>query len=598
MVESFRNAEGQPRQRVRLSLGDATIPEALWPEIANGVEDRLAGQASIFGASAEAIDWIDQIVRRIESDPQRRETALTAKPATLVEGETVDGVLLDQVTHGDTTPLGPALTALHAWNELGMPALLNDLSFNTLQQKALTINVINRLIDPVSENQLPVWQFDTSLPELLGRDSLPTTNDRFYRACDQILPHKERIEKHLREREGTCFSLDRTVVLYDLTNTYFEGVMRANGKARRGNSKEKRHDCPLVVVGMAFDQNGFELAHEVFEGNKNDGASMVEMVHRLQAVTEDDSEQRPLVIIDGGIANAENRKRLKDADLDFLANDSRPGRMKYAQWFAESEAFVPIEGRKPNETVLVRMLKDPLAGEGQEPDTLILCSSAGRGEKEKAMLSQAEERFLAAVDKLKSRITDGRLKLNDKIERAIGRLLAKHPRVSRYYDVTLSEGVLEVQRKEDPYAEAEQLHGCYVLRTSSDRLDTAEDWWKLYITLTRAEDGFRALKSDLGLRPIRHHREDRGDSHIFISVLAYHLLQFITYKLRQQGDHRSWGTIKRILATHCYTTLVLPTRDSGTHRLRKPGQPDARQQEIYEILGVNWRNLPSTHLIS
>lgn len=365
MVESFRNAEGQPRQRVRLSLGDATIPEALWPEIANGVEDRLAGQASIFGASAEAIDWIDQIVRRIESDPQRRETALAAKPATLVEGETVDGVLLDQVTHGDTTPLGPALTALHAWNELGMPALLNDLSFNTLQQKALTINVINRLIDPVSENQLPVWQFDTSLPELLGRDSLPTTNDRFYRACDQILPHKERIEKHLREREGTCFSLDRTVVLYDLTNTYFEGALARNPKARRGQSKHKRNDCVQIVVGMVFDQHGFELAHRVFEGNRHDATTLVEMVTALEAVVREEAELfsagAPLLILDSGVATRKNRALLRAKGLHYLVNDSRPGRTAYREAFASGEGFTRVAPRSGAPQVEIRKLRDPLA---------------------------------------------------------------------------------------------------------------------------------------------------------------------------------------------------------------------------------------------
>jgi hypothetical protein len=305
------------------------------------------------------------------------------------------------------------------------------------------------------------------------------------------------------------------------------------------------------------------------------------------------------VIVDGGIASQKNRQLLNESGLDFLANDSRPGRKKYAQWFDDDDAFVSIQGRKPEEAVLVRMIKDPLAESAANADTLILCKSAGRGEKEQAMLSKAEERFLAETEKLKARVAGGRLKQSDKIERAIGRLLAKHPRVARYYEVTLlPEGALEVKRHDDPFVEAEHLHGCYVLRTSSSRLDSAEDWWKLYIMLTRAEAGFRILKSDLGLRPIRHHREDRGDSHILISVLAYHLLQFITHQLRQQGDQRSWGTIKRILATHCYTTIVLPTQANGVHRLRKPGQPDARQQEIYQVLGVKWRNLPTTHLVS
>jgi hypothetical protein len=292
------------------------MPEEIWAEVATGISDILSQQSTMFGVSDEAADWVDQIVRRIESSQKQSSSVQKIKPATVISGETVDGVLLNEVTHGNTTPLGPALTALHAWNELKMPALLTELSFNSLQQKALAINVINRLIDPVSENRLPSWLFDTSLPELLGRESLPTTNDRFYRVCDQILPHKNAIEKHLRDRESSYFNLDRTVVLYDLTNTYFEGSMKNNPKACRGNSKEKRNDCPQLVVGVVFDQHGFELAHEVFEGNKNDGASMVEMIHRLQDVTETNPDKRSLVIIDGGIANKKNRQMLNDDGSD------------------------------------------------------------------------------------------------------------------------------------------------------------------------------------------------------------------------------------------------------------------------------------------
>jgi len=598
LVESFRNDEGQPRQRVRLSLGNAPLPESIWPEVARGIDGRLTGQASLFHPSAEVGAWIDQLVRRLDSTSHS--TSKSTSPKKEVVGQaTVDGVLIDSVTHGDCTPLGPSLAALHAWSELKMPTLLSSLGFNDAQQKALVVNVINRLIDPVSENALLQWQSSSSLPELLGWQSLPTSNDRFYRTCDLALKHKESIAAHLRQREASYFSLDRTIVLYDLTNTYFEGEMKKNDKAKRGNSKEKRNDCPQVVVGVVFDQHGFELAHEIFEGNKNDAASMIEMVTRLQEVTTapETKGDKPLVIIDGGIASAKNRQCLQAAGMNFLANESRPGRKKYQKWFDESDAFSEISGRKRGETVLVRSMKDPLAESPEEADTLIFCKSAGRMKKEQAILSRAEERFLAAVAKLQERIEKGRLKKEDKIERVVGRLLAKNPRVARYYSVTFADKQLTCKRDDESYKNAENAHGCYVLRTSSDQLEDAEDWWNLYITLTKAEAGFRSLKSDLGLRPIRHHREDRGDSHIFISILAYHLLQFITYALQEKGDYRSWETIKRVLATHCYTTIMLPTIKGELHRLRKPGLPDNRQKEIYDRIGIKWQGLPAMRTV-
>jgi hypothetical protein len=182
----------------------------------------------------------------------------------------------------------------------------------------------------------------------------------------------------------------------------------------------------------------------------------------------------------------------------------------------------------------------------------------------------------------------------------LARIINKNPRASRYYQAAVidkADGTHEIscERKQDAYDQTDSLFGCYVLRTCSQRLSEATDWWHLYMTLARAENGFRALKSDLGLRPIRHQLADRAKSHILISVLAYHLLQFIAFTLAKTGDHRSWETLRRILGTHCYTTIVLPTTDGTIHRLRKPGTPDQAQQQIYQALNIDWRTLPSIH---
>jgi transposase len=607
LLKSFRDVEGKPRQKVILSMGNANIPKQLWTEISKGVHDRLTGQLNMFNhTSTEVSEWIDIILRRIETG--ECSTRITHKDKcrgiTVTDDTTIDGVVLNKIKHADTTSLGPSLIAKYAWDQLKMPKLLTELQLNPTEQKALAINVMNRLIDPVSENKLLDWQLTSSLPELLGQDFLPSSKDRFYRVCDKALKHKTAIETHLRKREEEYFGLERTILLYDLTNTYFEGTAKKNPKAKRGNSKEKRHDCPQLVVGVVFDRYGFELAHEIFAGNQSDSTSMVTMVKRLEEVAQADltTNQKPLVIIDGGIATKENRKMLKDADIDFLANDSRPGRKKYADYFEDVKSFTEIPGRKKSEKVLVRSMKDPLADEGEDADTIILCQSAGRGDKEKAMLSNAEERFIEHAGKLVKRVEDKKLVQPEKIERAIGRLLQKHSRVSRYYEIKLviTDDIkkVEVKRNDSSFEEAEDLHGCYILRTCSTEIHDASEWWQIYIMLTRAENGFRMLKRDLGLRPVRHHKEDRGDSHIFISIIAYHLLQFITHKLSLKDDCRSWNTIKRIVSTHSYTTVILPTKSGETYRVRKPGEPGSRQINIYNSLGVNWKNLPETYFSS
>jgi transposase len=536
-------------------------------------------------------------------------------------GVTVDGVRLDGVGHTDTASLGPELVGWHVWNELGMPGLLEQLGFNEAQRQAAAANVLNRLVEPVSELGLQEWLKTSALPELVGEGGLRGGKDRFYRVSDQLLEHQERLEAHLRHEQRRAFSLERTIFLYDLTNTYFEGSAEGNPKAKRGRSKHKRHECPQLVVGMVFDQHGFALAHQMFAGNRNDSTTLVEMVQSLDRVVKEEADLfsagKPLVVVDAGVATRKNLGLLRESGFDYLVNDSRQGRVAYREAFAERESFARIEGRAGKPPVEVRMIRDPAADRDREAgeedeetegeaDWLVLCRSEARGGKEQAMRSTAEEKFLEAVGRLERRVATGRLKQKEKIERAIGRLEAKHPRVSRFYTIEVEETKpapaegseapppsyrVSCGRKEEPYEEQEELLGCYVLRSSKEGL-RAEQLWGLYMTLTRAEDGFRTLKSDLGLRPNRHHTEDRADAHVFITVLAYHVLHYILHTLRCHGDTRSWATLKRVLKTHCYTTILVPTVQGEIHRIRKAGQPDARQKAIYRMLGVVWNKLP------
>jgi transposase len=226
----------------------------------------------------------------------------------------------------------------------------------------------------------------------------------------------------------------------------------------------------------------------------------------------------------------------------------------------------------------------------------VLCKSQGRREKEVAMRSGAEKRFLAGLERLQARLNKGQLTDVVKAQRALGKLLERAPRVRRFYQVDLKDSAnlragLSWQRQDEVREEDEALLGCYVLRTDRSKLN--QEWlWNTYILLTRAEDGFSALKGDLGLRPNFHQREGRVDAHIFITVLAYQLLRYITYTLEQKGDHRDWPTLRRVLQTHCYATLSLPTRSGTVLHVRRAGAPERCQQEIYEKLGINWKDLP------
>ncbi len=361
LLEAFRNPEGQPRQRVVLSLGNAAVPEEHWEHIGRLVEQRLYGRPGLFdGQAPPAVqEWVDTMVRRVDLRgrwrPARKgcdEAQGQKEPSAAgQESQVVDGVLIDEVTHTHGASLGPELVARHVWNRLRMPECLERLGFNALQRQVAAASVINRLADPVSDHGMMSWIERSAIRELLGEgaEALGAGKDRFYRITDKLLENQKAIEAHLRREQRKAFSLTRTIFLYDLTNTYFEGVMARNAKARRGKSKEKRNDCPQIVVGMVFDQYGFELAHRVFEGNRNDSTTLVDMVGTLQDVVREEADLfsvgRPLVIMDAGVATRKNRKVLKGKEFDYLVNDSRRGRKAYRDLFLSGEGFTKISSK-------------------------------------------------------------------------------------------------------------------------------------------------------------------------------------------------------------------------------------------------------------
>jgi transposase len=592
LVESYRDEFLRPRHRAVVSLGNAAIAPCDYKPIAKAVEDRLYARSALFvrALDAKQMSWVDRICRQVAQEGRWHAFAPQATSGDPV----VDRVRIGEVTHEETAELGPALLGWEIWRRLGMPERLARLGFNRSQRQAAAICVINRLVDPVNEHGLLDWYRRTGLAELMGDRLAGAGDDRFYRVGDLLLARKSALEGHLRERQQSLFNLERTVLLYDLTNTHFEGLCQRNPKARRGANKQKRNDCPQVVVGMVFDQYGFELAHETFEGNLNDGKSLLRMIGSLAACLPE-TNGKPLVIVDGGISTDENLRLLHEHGFRYLVNDSRRQRARYLEEFRKDKGFAVVQGRDGKPPVRVRAMADAVGGEGRPAERIVLCKSDPRGAKEQAIASNAEKRWLADLDKLAKRVAKKRLVDREKIVKAIGSLEARHPRARRFYDVSLEDrdGGLRLgwKRDEEIFQKAADLWGCYVLRTDEMDLDE-QQLWHLYIRLTQAEDGFRALKSNLGLRPNPHHKEGRVDAHVFICVLAYHLLRHVLWTLEQKGDHRNWETLKRILRTHCYTTLVLPMKNGQTHKIRKAGQPEECQKAIYAALGIPWRSLP------
>ena len=627
LIESYRNAEGSPRQRLVASLGTPSLAPELYRSVAHNVEQRLAGEQDLphlQEGSAEIARWVDRICKQIETSERysKSRNALPSNPQTVL-----NGVLIEKVSHSHSTSLGPELVGLKAWDDLGLSDCLLGLGFNAKQIRSAKISVINRLCAPVAENSLPDWLRTSALADILEETDHDQDASRYYRVSDKLLANKAEIESQLRRSTAFACGLTRSVILYDLTNTHFEGVGEANPKAKRGCNKQKRNDCVQVVVAMLYDEYGFQLGHEVFAGNMSDSASLLLMLEKFATARSECQRDFPLikdymVIVDAGIATEANLHALRQAGYNYLVNDKRVRRDEYADKFAQAENFSKISDRSPNNELSVmkfdldRTYKfENDRGDAQEEnykESIVLCQSTGRREKEAAILSKAEERFLERIASFAKRLEGGNLKDPQKIQQQIGRIQQKYAKAARFYDIRLSEDSpksiadkidgkypasrLLYDRHQDKYDEANDLLGCYALRTLESTLD-AQQLWKLYITLTVAEEGFRLLKSDLGLRPNFHQAEHRVDGHIFISCIAYQLLRYILHKMSQAGDVRSWPTLRRILSTHTYSTMTLPTEDGKIYKNRKPGTPELAQQQIYQIFDIKTADLPSTQNI-
>lgn len=572
LVHSYRNSEGLPRQKVIVSLGDAAIPEAEKALIASAVERRIHGEGDFFDSSLSknASAWVDRIV-------QLAGRSQAAKP---VPQATIDGVILDSIESTDVVELGPELVALKAWEELRFTPMLEALGMNPSAIAAAQLMVSNRLIEPLSEWALIDWSHRTALPELLDIRITKSAKDRLYRTSDDLMALRKDIESTLRQRERDLFSLSRSVILYDVTNSHFEGLCDSNPKAKHGKNKQHRNDCRQVAVGIAFDEHGFPLAHETFEGNMADTKTLPLILDRL---ARHEDGLKPVVILDAGFASRANLDLLKERGYSYLVNITRSRRIKYADSF-EKETFEALPGRPDDQRVEVKKITDP----EDSASHLVLCRSAQRRLKEEAMISSAEKRFLSAATALAKSIEKGVFKRAPIIERKIGALQKRHARTARFYTLKLDAGRLKMIRNEEKMQSAIAQCGDYVLKT--DKALEATQLWELYMTLLKAEAGFSQLKGTLGLRPNFHQLEDRVDGHIFITVLAYHLLRWFGKRLEEHKDTREWQTIRRLLGTHSLVTTRLALADGRTINIRKASQPDDEQKRVYEMLGIDWKS--------
>jgi len=566
-VETVRTAHG-PRQRTLCYLGELNSSAQAWwlktIEVFN--EQGEAQQLKLFPSHIEPP----------ADDPQ------------------VARVLVHRVRLERTRQFGACFLGWELWKRLELDRFFEQTvdpdPAEVPWSRVAALLAINRLCAPGSELAIEErWYPSTALDALLEIEEGKINDTRLYRCLDRVLPHKTKLERHLKQRYGELFGAEFDVLLYDLTSTYVEGAAESNPMMRRGYSRDHRPDCEQMVIALIVNSEGFPFSYETFDGNRADVTTMETI---LRMVERKYGKARRLWVMDRGIVSEENLEAIRKRGGQYLVGTPR---RQMKQFEAE---LLQDDWTRVRPDVEVKQVAVPEAEE-----TYILCRTAGRKEKEKAIRKRFSARMEEALQRLEKTIAAGRLKDRHKMERRLGKIQARHSQVNDLFEVALRdtpEGVRLVWgMKKERTAWRDLREGAYLLRTNL-RADSAEELWSKYMQLTEAEASFRALKSELSIRPLFHQKEPRVKAHVLVAFLGYALWVTLKHLLKRRpaivpqpsasgvDQAQPWSPLKALalLSTLQSADIVLPTTDGRQIRLRRITEPTAEQKSLLHQLGI------------
>jgi len=578
LVKSKRIA-GKVRQQTLLNLGtNFSLPREQWSELAIRIQNIMDGQLEICKTPRAIEELAQNYAAQIIQSQQENKTSNNQQDYREVDIDSLEMIRPRSISCEHV--------ALEAFRTLELDKYLEKQGFNGQQVAAATGTIIGRMCNPGSELSTHYWLQNVSgLGELIDYDFNKLNLYKMYAISDQLLKHQESLEKHLYSQEKKLFGFHETITLYDLTNTYFEGNSFSNKLGKRGHSKEKRTDCPLVTLGLMLDSSGFPKCSKVLEGNVSEPATLEKMIKRMeQKKTSSDlfDSEKATIVMDAGIASEDNIKWLKENQYPYIV----VSRKRHKE-FNEDEAVVIKQDRDC-------LIKAQKVIDTENKEVLLYCHSAKKEKKEQAINDRFTILFEDALANLESGLHKKRcLKNYDKVLEKIGRLKQQYPKAAKHYKIKVSKDEnsgnaikINWKRKADNNTK-DDLPGVYCLRSSHMETDE-KTLWKTYTMLTDLEAVFRSLKSDLGMRPVFHQITKRVTGHLFITVLAYHLVHSIRHQLKKKNITNSWSELRKYLAGQNRVTITMQLKNNETVHIRKSTRPEPRQQKIYSALGVGF----------
>jgi hypothetical protein len=600
LVESYRNSDGRVCHRTMLNLG---FLEGLRPEQMNVIQKILTDRVEnkdpkLFDLPISDDPIINKYVEEYYFrliDEKRIDVSAT-EPKIKKSNKDLHTIDVNSIRNKDVREIGAEWLSYQAMAQLKISTFLEQRGWTLEDIQLAQSHIISRAVYPASELETTRWiKENSSVCEVTGYEMDSLTKDRLYRISKKLYSEKESLEEHLSVRTNELFDIEDKIVLYDLTNTYFEGRKLDSKLAQYGRSKEKRSDAKLVVLALVVNPEGFIKYSSILEGNMADSKTLEGMIDKLRVKTSV-SANKALVVIDAGIATDENLAMIKAKGYDYLCV-SRSNLKSYKTEAGASTITVTDNRKQKIDLCRVKS--------GRNTDYYLKVESQAKEAKERSMNQQFRARFEAGMQQIASSLTrKGGVKQENKVHERIGRLKQKYPSIHRYFDIEIETNEVAAPKGKKKRSQIAQekiriataikwtvkqgvdinaRSGVYFLRTSLES-DAEVKVWQFYNTIREIEATFRVLKTDLDLRPIYHKNDDSTMAHLHLGLLAYWVVNTIRYQLKKEGIHSGWREIVRTMNTQKAVTTLAQNIHDEVIMIRRCSEPTQQVRKIYDAL--------------
>jgi transposase len=599
LCESYRDINGKTKQRMVLGLGeledlsdqDIKTLSTLLTDMIVHKTSRLCDNRSLY-EKALMFYQLYKDIKQKESVDIELKSALDLEARRLSDARKREMVTLNMksLQVGDVRQIGAEHVCRSTLDNLHLNDFLLGKGFSQEQSNIALMQIIARSIYLYSElKTVSYLQENSALCEMFGIDSSRITKDVLYKSANRLYEIHRDLENWLHKRVCSMFNIEEKILLFDLTNTYFEGRMGGSALCQYGRSKEKRSDAKIVVLAAVVNTDGLLVRTEIFEGNRQDTTTLQEIIGFLE---KDLFQTRRLVVMDAGFYSESNLQWLKDNAYDYITVMRSSGKTAYT-------SLSEVKTVTDNKQQQIRLQLVSMEGKS---DRLLLVDSDAKRLKEQSMHSQLVKRYEEGLVTIQKGIEGRGIKQRDKVNARLGRLNEKYGSVHTNYEVSFEydskNKVISMswRIKDNKREETNKFHGKYFLQTNLDEKDE-KNIWCFYNVIRTVEETFKTLKLDLDIRPV-YHKSDKGvKAHLNLAVLAYWVVSTTKYQLKEYKINVRWSELIRIMSTQVRVSMRAEKDNGNILHVRKSSEPEEKLCAIYDALGLSYKPICSVKYV-